>query len=458
MRSREPGSEQPYWPAGPFKIRLPFVHARFERPEAIQALIMSVVGLAIIPLLETYLGVPYDAALAITVIAGFIYMLAPLLGVPLAPGWITPSIPFVLLFLGGFDPGPDAMRALVALQLLVAALFFILGLTGLGARMVQLIPPSLQAGILLGAGIAAILGEITGDGRLASTPIAIGVGGLVTLYVLFSGSFQRWVESHAWAKTISSYGMVPGTLIAIAVGCAVREYPIPEVQFGLTQPDFNQLLDYLPFTLGLPGLDVFVLALPTALIAYVIAFGDIVVGKSLINRVDHLRPDEDIEVSVDRVHLVTGIRNLIHAMVAPLPTLAGPLFTGIMATIAERYRHGRSAMDSIYGGLNTYYLVGFVCLLFLPIITFFRPFLPIALSITLLVTGFVCIQIAVEKLKNPISVGVAGSMGAVLAATDALIGLATGVVLYVLLELGSEREDLGGPSGEPVDEPLSPPE
>ncbi len=444
MRGREPGAEQPYWPAGPFKLRLPFVHFRFERPEAIQAVIMSVVGLAIIPLLETYLGLPYDAALACALIAGFIYTLPSLLGVPLAAGWITPSIPFVLIYLGGFEPGLDAIKALVALQLSMAGLFIVLGLTGLGGRLVSIIPPSLQAGILLGAGIAAITGEIAEGGRLAATPIATGVGGLVTLYVLFSASFQNWATRHSWAKILSNYGMVPGTLIAIAVGCAVSEYPIPEVQFGLTQPGFTQLLDYLPFSVGFPGPDVFLVAAPTALIAYIIAFGDIIVGKSMIDRVDAQRRDEHIEISVDRVHLVTGIRNLLHALFAPLPSLAGPLFTGIMATIAERYRQGRGAMDSIYCGLNTYYIVGALCLFFLPIITFFRPFLPIALSITLLVTGFVCIQIAVEKLKSPTSVGVAGGMGVVLAATDALIGLGAGVVLYVLLEMGSARkEDVG---------------
>ncbi len=33
---RAHGNEQPYWPAGPFKIRLPFIHYRWELPEMIQ--------------------------------------------------------------------------------------------------------------------------------------------------------------------------------------------------------------------------------------------------------------------------------------------------------------------------------------------------------------------------------------------------------------------------------------
>jgi len=98
MFHRKNGEEQPYWPAGPFKIRLPFVHYRWEFAEMAQALIMFVVTLAMIPLLETYLGVPYDVALAYVVICGIGFMLPALLGVPLVPGWITPGIPVVLCF------------------------------------------------------------------------------------------------------------------------------------------------------------------------------------------------------------------------------------------------------------------------------------------------------------------------------------------------------------------------
>jgi len=70
MFHRKNGEEQPYWPAGPFKVRLPFVHYRWEFAEMVQALIMFVVSLAMIPLLEKYLGVPYDVALAYVVICG----------------------------------------------------------------------------------------------------------------------------------------------------------------------------------------------------------------------------------------------------------------------------------------------------------------------------------------------------------------------------------------------------
>ena len=431
---RKYGEEHPYWPAGPFKIRLPFIHYRWELAETIQALVMFVIALGMIPLLEKYLGLPYDVALAYVVISGIGFLLPALLGVPFVPGWITPAIPMVLLFIGEFEPGPDAIRALVALQLVVTFIFLFMAITRLGSKLVKNIPDSLQAGILLGAGIAAITGEISTTGRLYATPISLTIGGLVTAYVLVSLSFRAWTEKYKWAKLIASYGMVPGILLTMAIGWSIGEYPLPAIEWGINTPAFNKIWDYLPFTVGFPGIELLMAAIPTAIIAYIIAFGDIIVGRNLVKRVDHLRPDESIEINVDRIHLVTGIRNAIHSLFAPYPGLAGPLFTGVMATIAERYRYGRDAMDTIYSGAGVFWIVGFIAMFLLPLVTLFKPVLPIALSITLLITGYLCIAVAVEQIKDSTSMGVAGIMGVVLAIHGAAIGLAVGAILWLLIE------------------------
>ncbi|WP_207063307.1 solute carrier family 23 protein [Motiliproteus sp. SC1-56] len=450
---RKHGEEHPYWSAGPFKIRLPFIHYRWEAAETVQALIMFVVAMAMIPLLEKYLGLPYDVALAYVVVCGIGFMLPNLLGTPFVPGWITPAIPVVLLFIGQFEPGPDAIKALVGLQLVVTFIFFFLGITRLGTKLVDLFPSSMKAGILLGAGIAAVTGEISEGGRLANTPYALSIGFAVTAYMLFSLSFRDLIEKHRWAKIISSYGMVPGTLIAMGIGWIIGEYPLPAVEFGFSAPAFGDMWNYLPFTIGFPSLDILWMAIPTAIIAYIIAFGDIIVGQSLLDRVDHLRPDEKIEVNVDRVHIVTGIRNLIHSFFAPYPGLAGPLFTGAMATIAERYRYGRSAMDTIYSGAGVFWIVGFLALFALPLVTLFKPVLPIALSITLLITGYLCVSVAVEQVDNATSMGVAGTMGVVLAVYGAAWGLAAGIILYVLIEKRTKKA-LAEHAGEAPEEPI----
>lgn len=327
LRQREHGAEQPYWPIGPFKVRLPFLHYRWEFPEMIQALLMFVVSLGMIPLLQQYLGLPYEAALAGVVICGIGFMLPALLGVPLVPGWITPAIPIVLLYLQNFEPGPEAMKAMMALQIEVFIIFLFLGITGLGNKLVTAIPNSLKAGIIIGAGIAAMMGELKAGGRVEGAPVSIIIGAVIAAYILFSISFKSVVLKNKVAKMVANFGMVPGLLVAMAVGWILGEFPMPTIEWGITNPDFALLFSHLPINIGWPGWDMFLLAIPTAIIAYVIAFGDILVGFTLVQRADHLRTDEKIELNVTRVHLVTAIRNALHGFIAPWPGLAGPLWT-----------------------------------------------------------------------------------------------------------------------------------
>lgn len=431
---RVDGAEQPYWPCGPFKVRLPFIHYRWETAEMLQALIMFVVSLGMIPLLQTYLGLPYDVALAYVVVCGVGFMLPALLGVPFVPGWITPGIPVVLLFLGDFEPGPEAIQALFALQFLVFVIFLFLGITRLGSVLVRLIPNSMKGGIIIGAGIAALIGEIDTGGRLAATPFSLVIGSLVCLYLMFSVSFKGLTERVPFARKVVNYGMVPGMLVAIFVGIITGEYEMPDVRFGITAPAFAEMWNYLPFTLGFPDAKVFMLAIPTAVIAYIIAFGDIIVGQSLMQRADELRTDEVIENNIDRVHLVTAVRNAMHAFFAPSPGLAGPLWTAVAATMAERYKYGRHAMESIYSGAGTFWITGFLALFLLPLVSFFQPVLPIALSLTLILTGYICLMVGFEQLNNNTERGIAGTMGVVLAVYGAGWGLTAGVVLYILVE------------------------
>jgi hypothetical protein len=448
LKQRRHGEEQPYWPAGPFKVRLPFIHYRWEMAEMLQALIMFVVSMSMIPLLEQYVGVPYDVALCFVVVCGIGYLLPALLGVAYVPGWITPAIPMVLVFLGNFEPGPEAIRALFALQFLVFLIFFILGVTGLGRALVRFVPTSLQAGIIIGAGIASLISEIRDGGRLSNTPISLMLGSLVAIFLMFSPAFQAWAGRYPVVKRLAVYGIVPAVIFAMIVGWSVGEYPLPAIQWGITQPNFAAMWGYLPFSVGFPGLDVFMLAVPTAVICYIIAFGDIVVGRTLIARIEHLRDDETIDFSSTRVHHVTALRNLLHAFFAPYPGLSGPLWTAVMATIAERYKFGREAMDSIYSGGGTFWITGLIALFFLPLVTVFQPVLPIALSLTLILTGYICLFAGMDLVKTTAERGVAGTMAVVLAIYGAGWGLAIGVVLYMLVEkrnLFGREERLASP-------------
>lgn len=433
--TRKEGHEQPYWPFGPFKIRLPFIHYRWEMVEFIQALILFVVTLAMIPLLEKYLGLPYEVALAYVFVCGVGFMLPAFLGLPLVPGWITPAIPVVLLYLGQFEPGPQAIQALVALQMEVAFIFLFLAVTKLSSKIVRNVPASLKAGILLGAGVAAFMGELKSGGRIPKTPIALSLGTLICFYMLFSASFARLRERNPIARILGKYGMVPAMLLCIAIGVITKEYPLPQIEWGITIPVFSEMWNYLPFTVGFPTLDLFIKAIPTAIIAYIIAFGDVIVGETLVRDANSEdRQDEHIDIDADRIHLITGIRNVVHSLFAPYPGLAGPIWTAVTATVADRYRSGREAMDSIFSGCGTFWIAGFIALFILPLVTFFKPFLPIGLSLTLTVTGYLCIITAFKQVKDHAALGVAGTMAIVLAMHGAAWGLGTGIILHLLLE------------------------
>lgn len=104
------------------------------------------------------------------------------------------------------------------------------------------------------------------------------------------------------------------------------------------------------------------------------------------------------------------------------------------ATVADRYRHGRQAMDSIFSGSGTFWIAGFIALFILPLVSFFKPFLPIGLSLTLVVTGYLCIITAFKQIQSAEELGVAGTMAIVLAMHGAAWGLGIGIVLHILME------------------------
>ena len=89
------------------------------------------------------------------------YYLPSLMGDPVVPGWITPALPLTINWLSqwsvlDFGMGNvDRIYAMIALQMLVAVSFLIMGVSGLGRKLVQMVPMSIKAGIVLGAGVTA---------------------------------------------------------------------------------------------------------------------------------------------------------------------------------------------------------------------------------------------------------------------------------------------------------------
>ncbi len=438
---REYGKEQPYIPAGIFKIRLPFIHYKWEWSEFFQAILMCATCLGAIPVLTDVLGVPYEIAWSMVILNGMGYVLHSLLGDPVVPGWITPSIPLTIAFLSNYVIGPDRTQALVALQLEVGIIFLLFGITGLANKVINIVPTSIKAGILLGAGVASVFGEFKAGGRFGVYPIAVTVGILFAYYLLFSQGFRNLRKKSKFADALGKYGMLPAVAIAILVGPIAGELPMPNIQIGtfFKIPDIAGVIRTVsPFSIGFPSMAVFIQAIPMAVMAYIIAFGDFVTSESLIREADEVRPDEKIDFNANRSNLVSAIRNIVQAFISPYTQLSGPLWAAVTASISQRFKDGRDAMDSLVGGMGTFRWTTMITVATIPIVSLVQPVLPVALSLTLLVQGYICTRIAMDMCETEMDKGIAGVMGTVIVAKSAAWGLAVGIILHFLLSAKKE--------------------
>ena len=443
-RYREYGGEQAYWPAGPFKIRLPFIHYAWSFPEMFQALFMCATCLGAIPVLTEVLGVSYDVALSMVIINGFFYTLHVLLGDPVVPGWVTPAIPLITAFLtNGYVMGPERTQALVAVQMCLGLIFLVFGITGLGGKMVKVVPNSVKAGVLMGGGIAAVLGEFKANGRFDKYPISVAIGIAVAYFCLFSPIWADMRRKNKIIDAIGKFGMLPAILIGVIVGPIAGEFAIPHVQWWplIKVPDFADIWNQLsPFAIGWPSMKIWAAAVPVAIVTYIIAFGDFVTSEALIHEADDVRQDEKIDFNANRSNLVSGVRNVAMAMTCPYTQMCGPLWAAVTAAVSQRYKESPKAMESIYSGFGTFRLSTFVAVALLPISSLLQPVLPVALSLTLIVQGYICTQLAMNMCKTNVERGICGVMGAVLAMRGAAWGLVVGLILFALLYESNKKE------------------
>ncbi|MCG7468824.1 hypothetical protein MHY13_11985, partial [Corynebacterium sp. ACRPE] len=99
----------------------------------------------------------YQVALAVVILNGLLYLTHHLLGDPVVPGWITPAIPLLTLYVQSFPEGAEGIWALISFQFLLGIFSLTLEFTGWAAKVVRLIPSGTRSGIVLGAGIAALI-------------------------------------------------------------------------------------------------------------------------------------------------------------------------------------------------------------------------------------------------------------------------------------------------------------
>lgn len=433
-------NELPYIPCGPFKVRFPFIHYKVETIEFVQGLILGVTALASVPYLEQYLGLPYELAWSCVIIDTFLYMLHAFLGDPVVPGWITPSLPLTIVFLEGFPMGPERIQAMIALQLMVGLVFVFMGVTKLAGKFVNAVPPSVKGGILLAAPVTVMAGQIGEGGNMHKYPIGIVAGVGLLLLISFSDVYQKKRAHNRLLDLIARYGNLFPYVLAMVVGLLVGELETPTVEIGtfIKIPDFSTILREVSiFGVGIPPLSVFLKALPLALVCYVIAFGDFVTTETLVSEAKAARDDEYIDFDSSRSNLVSGIRNIILALVAPFPPLCGPLWVGMTVSVSMRYKEGKEAMKSLLGGMGAFRIATFVSVLIIPLVSFFRPVFAVASSITLLFQAFVCARIGIDYCRTDRDKMIGGVMAAVLAtqgsAMASIWALGVGIGLNLLL-------------------------
>ena len=467
---REDGAEQPSFKLGMFRIRLPFIHAPWEIPEMIQAMVVFVTGVSAVAYLQDIFGLEFSVALAIVCVHELLYVFQNLVGDPIVGGWITPAIPLVTTWLLSFADTAERIQALIMLQLILGLLYLVLGITGLAGKLVSKVPVSVKAGILIGAGFSAVIGKYgfaaveNGGVGFYGSPISFSIGVLAALFLLFSVGFNRQKNKpgHKFIKFLAKCGFVPALLLAYVVGMIAGEIstPVNVLADGIIfnpLPGLKYVLhNFCLIGLGLPSWHVISSAAVMAVVAYIISFGALVTGSEFLEDTKQYRKDEALALNPNLTNVCCGIRNIIQSLFCPTVTLSGPLWSAMMVTICERYKTGKENMYSFFGGCITFNLMKWICCLILPLVALIKPILPLSMSLTLMIQAFGCFYVALGLCKNNTQRGVAGLIGGVLAITNPQTGLIVGIVVSFICEwllsreFGSKKQ-----AAAPVDQPES---
>lgn len=427
------------WQWGPFTFRLPFYHTRLYWPEFLQGLLVSAAtGLALVPVMTLYFGLSFEQALTCAIIHNVLIVSALVIfGEPYAPGWVTPALPLVLAFvMGSYADPTQRLQAMAALSLNFGVLVMILGITGLGRRLLDWIPATLKAGIILGAALAAFKRVLIDDAErfLLQQPIVTVLACGISLLLIFSEPLQRLSLKYRVLALLAAMGLLPGFLSAALIGPLVGEVSY-DIQWGIFIPPLAETWAKVsPWAIGWPSLEMMLAALPLAIVTYIILFGDLITGQAVIADAQPQRPDEPIELDARRSHLSLGLRNLLMGVSAPFFPTQGALWTGVHVVIVQRWRKGARTLRSLHDGLHSYYLMGLpIIFLLLPLLTGLKPLMGVALSLTLIVTGFACAYVALAIPQRPSERGVVLMTAAGIAFLEPWIGLLVGLSASLLL-------------------------
>ena len=432
---------------GPFTLRIPFIHLRFRAGEFFQGMVISgATAFAAVPI-AMGLGLTFEEGGALSFIAGTLIGAGPIFfGEPMAPGWVTPAVPIVIAafaakgqFNGVYDPAVFQFMAAMCIEFTL--LLFIMGITGWGKKLIEIIPNGLKAGIILGAALAAFYQVFVTDlDKLMIQPISMGLAISLCVITTFSEPFKRLALNNKFFKVVGSLGLLPGFVLAALVAFLLNEVTF-NIEWGFRIPDVVSLFNRTsPLAIGFPSIDMYLEAIPLVVIGYTLLFGDLITGTEVLNDAQTQRPDEPLDVNLDRSHLSVAMRNFLGLLVNPFFPTQGALWTGVHVVVAERWKKGPKEMPSIFDGLGSYYLMGIPFLyVTLPFITLMKPLMQMALTLTLILTGFACAYVAMAIPKKNSEMASALLIAVFITFFSAWIGLLIGILLSIFV-VGTEKD------------------
>ena len=432
---------------GPFTLRIPFIHLRFRAGEFFQGMVISgATAFAAVPI-AMGLGLTFEEGVALSFIAGTLIGAGPIFfGEPMAPGWVTPAVPIVIAafaakgqFNGVYDPAVFQFMAAMCIEFTL--LLFIMGITGWGKKLIEIIPNGLKAGIILGAALAAFYQVFVTDlDKLMIQPISMGLAISLCVITTFSEPFKKLALNNKFFKVIGSLGLLPGFVLAALVAYLLNEVTF-NIEWGFRIPDVVSLFNRTsPLAIGFPSIDMYLEAIPLVVIGYTLLFGDLITGTEVLNDAQSQRPDEPLDVNLDRSHLSVAMRNFLGLLVNPFFPTQGALWTGVHVVVAERWKKGPKEMPSIFDGLGSYYLMGIPFLyVTLPFITLMKPLMQMALTLTLILTGFACAYVAMAIPKKNSEMASALLIAVFITFFSAWIGLLIGILLSIFV-VGTDKD------------------
>ena len=431
---------------GPFTLRIPFIHMKLLPGEFLQGLVISgATALAAAPV-GMALGLTLNEAIAACFISSVLITSSPIIfGEPLAAGWITPALPLVIGFFmtkGMFDGSYriETFHYMGAMAIEFTFLVLVLGLTGIGKIIVEKVPNGLKSGIILGAAIAAFYQIFFSDfdRYIGNAPISMISALIICTITTFSEPFKRLAQKNKVLSIISSLGLLPGFIVAALTGYITGELSW-NIEWGLAVPAVADVYTQTsPLVIGFPPLETYLEVLPLVVIGYLLLFGDFVTGIEVIKEGQKQRPDEIINIDINRSHNSVGIRNLLGSIINPFFPTQGALWTGVHVVVVERWKQGKDAMGSLFDGIGSYYLMGIPFLFFVvPFIDMMEPLMIVALGVTLILTGLACAYIAMSLVTKNSEMAIA-LVTAVLIAFGGeymWLGIVVGLILsYVLVD------------------------